>query len=151
MDETNTLKWVASGLGAILTLIIGSKLGESLAARRFARQDSGDAIHRTNHAHQIDANVTASQRIYTRVEKLEAVLFDVQEKLAAQMASNAGLQVENKALTKENLRQEQEIHALRDANCRQTQEIAVLRNTLSETQHQLETLRQTVEQMRQRT
>jgi predicted RNase H-like nuclease (RuvC/YqgF family) len=104
------LKWLGGAFAGITSILLGSKLIEKAFGRSWQRKDEREAIFITNDGKRIDADQNAFTAVMARLEKVEARVDELQTKLSQEMATSAGLKVENEALKKENERQAKKLH-----------------------------------------
>lgn len=92
----------------------GGKFAQMIYERWTKKKDEQVAVHATNEAKIIDADVSALQLLYKRVENLEKEQGEIRKELSQEMAKSAKLEAENDALRKDNERLEKEIDRQRD-------------------------------------
>jgi regulator of replication initiation timing len=145
MEISEGLKWIVGTIVAILSLlgsVLGiSKLLELRAQRRYTLQDKNNEIHQSNQAKQIEFDQFAFQKFAERLDKVEAELVMVREKLSSQMEKNARLEVENQHLKETNERQQQEIAELRNDRTILQGQVNSLTNLMISLQKEIEGLK----------
>lgn len=95
------LKWAVGTLIAMAAALGVSKVWDIIRdtrTRQHTLTDRADAIHESNEAHKINAEVSLVQELVRRVESLETHERETQEKLMALTTTNAELKVENRYL-----------------------------------------------------
>lgn len=145
MEIGEGLKWIVGTIVAILSLLgtgLGiSKLLEIRQQRRYALADKNDEIHLSNQVAQIEFDKLAFVKVVERVDKLEAEVKELREKLSSQMERNARLEVENIHLKETNERQQQEIVELRNRETILQGQVNSLTNIVTKLQSELDELK----------
>jgi len=145
MESIEIFKWIGGGVIAFLSLL-GSVLGiakllEIRQQRRYLLEDKTNDIHLSNQAKQIEFDQVVFQKFADRLEKVEAEVKELREKLSSQMERNARLEVENEHLKATNERQQSEIAELRKTETILQGQVASLTNLVTKLQTELEALK----------
>jgi len=129
--EPNTVNNTLSLIGTVVVAIAATLgIGNLLLAfyNNYVRKKAQlQETHDTNQGKVIEERIIFRQSFIDRLTAVESKLEKTEDKLNSQIAMNAELKSENKALKETNQRQEQEIHDLQGKVSKLEQELAILR------------------------